>query len=111
MTAIKADPTPPAEAVEISDAAWMRCDKKNPTTFDRMEAALTALLRAGWKLEPPGGAAMTEAELEEWIAKAIQRDTEDCPWEQCAAQHIYLSNARAAIRAMREAGLPALTEP
>ena len=47
---------------------------------------------------------MTEAELEERVARAIQRDTEDCPWEQSGAQHVYLSNALAAIRAMREAG-------
>ena len=45
---------------------------------------------------------MTETELEERVARAIQRDSEDCPWEQ-TAQHIYLSNALAAIRAMREA--------
>ena len=58
------DPTPPAEAVEIATQAYSECEAPW-SQFPRwmrvnraimMRTALTALLRAGWKLEPPGHA-------------------------------------------------------
>ena len=60
------DPTPPAEAVEIAKMAIAErfvggCssdleDIGSAVAEDHAMAALIALLRAGWKLEPPGGA-------------------------------------------------------